>query len=89
MAIPPDVTIRAGYSANATIVLQRAEDVVSVPEAALQFEGEKTYVFLETAEGYERRDVTTGLSDGINIEIREGLAPGDKVRGTLIITKTK
>ncbi len=89
VAIPPDVTIRSGYSANATIVLQRAEDVVSVPEAALQFEGEKTYVFLETADGYERRDVTTGLSDGINIEIREGLSPGDKVRGTLIITKTK
>ena len=63
--------------------------MLAIPEAALQFEGEKTYVFIETPEGYERRDVETGLSDGINIEIREGLQPGDKLRGTLILTNVK
>ena len=87
--IPSGVTIRSGYSANASIILQSAEQVLAIPEAALQFEGEKTYVFIETPEGYERRDVETGLSDGINIEIREGLQPGDKLRGTLILTNVK
>ena len=87
--IPGDVTIRSGYSANASIVLQSVEQVLAIPEAALQFEGEQTYVFLETAEGYERRDVVTGLSDGINIEIREGLSLGDKLRGTLILSNVK
>nr|MCR5018764.1 efflux RND transporter periplasmic adaptor subunit [Bacteroidales bacterium] len=87
--IPGDVTIRSGYSANASIVLQSVEQVLAIPEAALQFEGEQTYVFLETLEGYERRDVVTGLSDGINIEIREGLELGDKLRGTLILSNVK
>lgn len=87
--VPSDVTIRSGYSANASIVLQSAENVLSIPEAALQFEGEKTYVFLETLEGYERRDVVTGISDGINIEIRDGLSEGDKLRGTLILSSKK
>ena len=89
VTIPADVTIRSGYSANATIVLQKAENVVAVQEAAIQFDGDQTYVFLETPEGYVRRDVVTGISDGINIEIIEGLQPGDKVRGTLIITNVK
>ena len=87
--IPGDVTIRSGYSANASIVLQSAEQVLSIPEASLQFEGEQTYVFLETPAGYERRDVVTGLSDGINIEVREGLELGDKLRGTLILSNVK
>ena len=87
--IPGDVTIRSGYSANASIVLQSVEQVLAIPEAALQFEGDKTYVFLETPAGYERRDVVTGLSDGINIEIREGLQIGDKLRGTLILSNVK
>lgn len=89
VTIPDDVTIRSGYSANAKIVLQSAEQVVAVSEAAIQFEGEDTYVWLETPTGYERRNVVTGLSDGINIEIREGLQPGDKVRGSLIISGVK
>lgn len=87
--IPGDVTIRSGYSANASIVLQSVEQVLAIPEAALQFEGDKTYVFLETPAGYERRDVVTGLSDGLNIEIREGLQIGDKLRGTLILSNVK
>lgn len=83
--VPSDVTIRSGYSANAEIVLQRAEDVVTIPESAIQFEGDKTYVFVPAGEGYERRDVVTGISDGVTIEVKEGLAAGDKVRGPQII----
>lgn len=86
--VPSDVTIRSGYSANAEIVLQKAEDVVTIPESAIQFEGDRTYVFIPSGEGYERRDVVTGISDGVTIEVKEGLAAGDKVRGPQII-KTK
>ena len=83
--IPDGITIRSGYSANAEIVLQEVRQVLSVPESAIQFEGDDTYVFLVTDGGYERRDVVTGLSDGVNIEIKEGLSAGEKVRGNQII----
>lgn len=85
--VPSDVTIRSGYSANAEIVLEKALNVVSLPEAAIQFEGEDTYVMVRGPEGDTRRDVVTGLSDGIDIEIREGISAGDKVRGGQIIIK--
>ena len=85
--IPSDVTIRSGYSANAEIVLDKADGVVTLPESAIQFEGEKTYVMIKEADNYVRRDVQTGLSDGINIEVKDGIKPGDKVRGAQIIIK--
>lgn len=85
--IPSGVTIRSGYSANAEIVLDQAVGVVTLPESAIQFEGEKTYVMIKEADEYVRRDVETGLSDGINIEIKDGIKEGDKVRGAQIIVK--
>lgn len=85
--IPSNVTIRSGYSANAEIVLDQAQGVVTLPESAIQFEGEKTYVMIKEADNYVRRDVQTGLSDGINIEVKDGIKPGDKVRGAQIIIK--
>ena len=87
--VPADVTIRSGYSANAEIVLEKAEGVVSLPEAAIQFEGEQTYVMVRGADGDVRRDVVTGISNGIDIEIREGVADGEKVRGGQIIINKK
>ena len=83
--VPADVTIRSGYSANAEIVLDQAVDVVVIPESAIQFEDENAYVYLRTGLDDERRDVTTGISDGINIEIKSGLSQGDKVRGAQIV----
>lgn len=82
--VPADVTVRSGYSANAEIVLEEARDVVVLQESAIQFDGEDTYVYLRSDLGDERRDVKTGISDGINIEIKSGLAEGDKVRGAQI-----
>ena len=83
-----DYTMRSGYSANAEIVLQEVKDVVSVPESALEFEGDECFVHLLQADGsYVRTPVTTGLSDGINIEIKSGLKAGDKVRGIRIINE--
>ena len=87
--IPSNVTIRSGYSANAEIVLDKASGVVTLPESAIQFEGDKTYVYVLDGEEYVRKDVVTGLSNGIDIEIKEGVADGEKVRGAQIIMKKK
>ena len=82
--------IRSGYSANAEIVLAAASKVLSVPESAIEFSGDSTFVYVIKGEGknktYERTQVTTGLSDGVNIEIKKGLTTKDKVRGPEIIT---
>ena len=77
--------LRSGYSANAEIVLAQANQVLTVPESAIEFEGNNTYVYIVKGSGeqqtFERRRVVTGLSDGINIEIKSGLSKKDKVRG--------
>ena len=85
LQVPEGITVRSGYSANAEIVLQTAAQVLSIAESALQFDGDQTYVYVLGDKGYERRDVKTGLSDGVNIEIKEGLSLGEKVRGNQII----
>ena len=86
VSVPDSITIRSGYSANAEIVLQQVKDVLTLPESAIQYEGEQTYVFVLEGADYVRRDVVTGLSDGVNIEIKEGLKEGETVRGPQIIT---
>jgi len=79
-------TIRSGYSANAEIVLEKKENVISVPESALEFDGDDVYVQKKTADGsYSRAKIVTGISDGINIEVKEGLDKGDVVRGPKIV----
>lgn len=79
-------TIRSGYSANAQIELEKADSVLSVPESALEFVKNEPYVYKKAEDGtYTKTKVTTGLSDGVNIEIKQGLAQGDVVRGPRII----
>lgn len=86
--IPAGSKLRSGYSANAEIVLKSAKGVLTIPESAIEFEGANTYIYIVKGEGkeksYERRKVVTGLSDGVNIEIRSGLKKGEKVRLSLI-----
>lgn len=85
ITVPDSVTIRSGYSANAEMELQRADNVLSIPESALEFNGDSTFVFLLTdsvsGQKFERKTVTTGVSDGINVEIKSGLKENDLVRG--------
>ena len=85
--------IRSGYSANAEIVLASVEKALALPESAIEFRGDSTFVYIVKGKGkaktYERTPVTTGLSDGLNIEIKKGVAAGDKVRGPEIITDDK
>ena len=82
--------LRSGYSANAEIVLARADKVLSIPESAIEFSGDSTFVYVIKGEGkdktYDRTYVETGLSDGVNIEIKKGITAKDKVRGPEIIT---
>ena len=88
-----DSKIRSGYSANAEIVLASAEKVLTVPESAIEFSGDSTFVYVVKTTGaqksYERKAVLTGLSDGVNIEIKKGITSKDKVRGPQVITDTK
>ena len=85
--------IRAGYSANAEIVLARADKVLTVPESAIEFSGDSTFVYVIKGEGknktYDRTYVETGLSDGVNIEIKKGVTTKDKVRGPEVIADDK
>ena len=84
--------IRSGYSANAEIVLAQIQKTLTIPESAIEFSGDSTFVYVIKGEGaqktYERKQVTTGLSDGVNIEIKKGLTTKDKVRGPEIIAET-
>ena len=63
--------------------------MLTIPESAIEFSGDSTFVYIVKGEGkeksYERTAVTTGLSDGVNIEIKKGLTAKDKVRGPEII----
>ncbi|HWN70831.1 MAG TPA: efflux RND transporter periplasmic adaptor subunit [Haliangium sp.] len=82
-AIEPreDVLVRAGYSANADIVLDRRQQVLAINEGLLQFEDGQPFVEVEVApQTFEKRSVQVGLSDGINIEVLDGLAQGTKIK---------
>jgi len=87
--MPGENRIRSGYSANAEIVLASAQQVVTLPESAIVFEGGDTYVYLVKGSGdaktYERRAVKTGLSDGLKIEVKSGVGTKDLVRGPKIV----
>jgi len=89
--IPDSVFIRAGYSANAEIVLKRAEDVLTIPESTVSFNGDSAFVQILKAETpkqvFEKHYVKTGLSDGMKIEIIEGLTTEDKIQGAVQVNE--
>jgi HlyD family secretion protein len=81
VSLKQDVFLRAGYSANADIVLESRDSVLAVKESDVFFENEKTYVEIETGEQqFERNEIETGLSDGINIEVLSGLTEDQKIK---------
>lgn len=78
-----DIFIRAGLSANASIILEKAEDVLAIKEALVQFDKETKKPFVEVMTGdqeFEKRDIKLGISDGINVQILEGLSEDDKIK---------
>lgn len=85
VTVPSDVKMRSGYSANARIVLERAEGVLTIPESTLEFAGDTVYVnVLGDDDEYHRRDISTGISNGIDIEVKCGITKDDVLKGNRI-----
>lgn len=81
VTLSEDSFLRAGYSANADIVLERRSNVLAINEANLIVDGNKAFVEIETGpQQFTRREVVTGLSDGINIEIVSGLQETESIK---------
>ena len=73
--------IRAGYSANANVVLDRRDSVLSIDEGLISFEDNDAFVEIETSEqAFEKRKIMMGLSDGIYVEILSGITKEDKIK---------
>lgn len=92
LQLPQDLFIRAGYSANADIILDKRTEVVTIPESSVEFSGDSAFVYTvksEKPQEFERKYVKIGLSDGIRIEVTEGLKENEKIRGTEIIEEKK
>lgn len=91
--IPDSVFVRAGYSANAEILLVDARNVIMVPESVIEFNKDTAIVHVLVKEDktqvFKKRIIKTGLSDGINIEVLSGLKLKEKIRGAAIDPKKK
>jgi len=88
VALKENSFVRAGYSANADIVLDRADSVMAIQESLLKFEKDSAYVEIETApQVFEKRFIKTGLSDGINIQVLSGLNKEDKIKSGTVEEK--
>ena len=85
ISVPDSVTIRSGYSANAEMELQHVDNALTIPESAVEFSGDSTFVYVLTdsvpAQKFERRQIVTGISNGIDTEVKEGLEHNELVRG--------
>lgn len=75
--------IRAGLSANASIILARAENVLTIKEALVQYDPKTEKPFVEISVGdqqFERRDIVLGVSDGLDVEVKSGISETDKIK---------
>ncbi len=93
--IPDTVLVRAGYSANAEIVLARVEKVITIPESTITFNNDSSFVYIlkdtiDQKQTFDKKNIKIGLSDGIKVEVKEGLkVGGDKIRGNEMSDKPK
>lgn len=92
VAIPDSLFIRSGYSANADIVLQKKENVITLPEGVIEFVNDSTFVYVlsdstTTPQSYKKTAVKLGLSNGLSIEIESGVTLSDKIRSNPKISK--
>ena len=91
--VPESVFIRAGYSANAEIVKSRAIDILTIPESSIEFSNDSAFVYIAKQEKpsqiFDKHYIVAGLSDGIKVEVKEGLTAEDKIRGNVIDAKKK
>lgn len=81
VTLKQDQFVRAGYSATADVVLDRRDSVLAIEESLLQFENDSAYIEVEIGEQeFERREIKLGLSDGIKVEVLEGVGEEDKIK---------
>ena len=83
LALDDDTFVRAGYSANGALVVNSKTDIMVIPEAVLQFDRktQQPYVEIEIADqNFERRELETGLSDGIKVEVISGVEMTDNIK---------
>ena len=86
VVVNDSIFIRAGYSANASIVVEKKDDILVISEALLQFDKETNKPFVEVLtsdadeQKFERKDIEVGISDGVNVEIVSGLTEDDEVK---------
>ena len=71
--------MRAGYSANANIIIQKKDSVLAIPERVVTFRNDSAFVNIPDGEGKKEISIETGLSDAIYIEIKSGLEKGQEV----------
>jgi len=84
MIIPDEIFVRSGYSANAEIVVNDAKNIFVVSENTVEFENDTAYVYIlksESPQTFEKKQVSIGISDGLNIEIKSGVDEFMKIRG--------
>lgn len=90
--IPDSIVIRAGYSANAEIILDERQNVLTIPESAVTFENDSSFVYVlknskDKTQLFEKKSVVLGLSDGINIQIITGVVDSMEIRGLQKVDK--
>lgn len=89
LKLSENTRLRAGLSANASIILDQANDVLTISEALVQYDKETKLPYVEVAVGdqqFERKDITLGISDGITVEVKSGLSEADQVKEWNAIT---
>lgn len=80
--------LKAGFSSNAEVEMAHRTGVLTIPEATVTYEGDKSFVFVKGSKGqYEKKEVTLGLSDGIKVEVLSGLTGDETLRGNLMKKK--
>ena len=80
--------LKAGFSSNAEVEMSHKTGVLTIPEATVTYEGDKSFVFVKGGKGeYEKKEVTLGLSDGIKVEVLSGLTGDETLRGNLMKMK--
>lgn len=88
ISVPASSGLRAGYSANASVMLDKADGALTIPESVIEWAGDSTFVYCLTdsvpVQKFERRQVKTGISDGINIQVLDGIDSKTRLRGNEI-----
>ena len=84
-----EAKLRAGYSANANVILESAQNTLAVPESVVEYEGDKSYVYVlkdsVPTQKFERKEFKAGISDGIMVQVKSGnLNKKTPLRGSVI-----